>query len=145
MQMIFSGRSIGSTAADPIGHVRGTVPVTKVWQVARDPYRRCPGRANVVVMPRIARSQLLEFGGACHVTHRGTGGTYVFLDDDDRERFRLLLRRVTSMFEWELHAWCLMGPHFHLLVQASRENLSAGMHRLAGLYAQGFNARWERK
>jgi len=80
-----------------------------------------------------------------HVTQKGTGGISMFVDDLDRERFRLLLSRTDAMFEWELHAWCLMGTHYHLLIQGPREQVSAGMHRLAGLYAQGFNCRWERK
>ena len=45
------------------------------------------------------------------------------------------------MFGWRLHAWCLMGTHYHLLVEAPRERLSHGMHRLNGLYAQRFNRR----
>jgi len=48
-------------------------------------------------------------------------------------------------FGWYLHAWCLMGTHFHLLIEAPLPRISAGMHRLAGLYAQGFNKRWARK
>jgi REP element-mobilizing transposase RayT len=91
-------------------------------------------------VPRIPRSALGEYG-VFHVTQNGTGGISVFVDDMDRERFRLLLSRTAAMFEWELHAWCLMGTHYHLLIQGPREQVSAGMHRLAGLYAQGFNCR----
>lgn len=69
----------------------------------------------------------------------------MFLDDSDRERFMLLLGRVTDRFGWQTHAWCLMGTHFHLLIEAPLDRLSAGMQRLAGIYAQEFNRRWARK
>jgi REP element-mobilizing transposase RayT len=79
------------------------------------------------------------------VTSRGVGGTHIYVDDDDREAFRMLLAQVVEMFGWRLHAWCLMGTHYHLLVEAPRERLSLGMHRLNGLYAQRFNLRHGRK
>ena len=69
----------------------------------------------------------------------------MFWDDFDRDRFRMLLRRVTAKFDWQMHAWCLMGTHFHLLIQSEQQRMSAAMHWLAGVYAQGFNERWERK
>jgi REP element-mobilizing transposase RayT len=95
-------------------------------------------------MPRVPRSQLPEIG-FFHVTSRGVGGIFIFLDDVDREAFRVLLMQVVGMFGWRLHAWCLMGTHYHLLIEAPRGQLSAGMHRLNGLYAQRFNRRHGRK
>ncbi len=95
-------------------------------------------------MPRIPRSQLPEYG-FFHVTARGVGGIFIFLDDWDREAFRVLLAQVVEMFVWRLHAWCLMGTHYHLLVEGPRDQVSAGMHRLNGLYAQSFNRRHGRR
>ena len=95
-------------------------------------------------MPRSPRSTLPEYG-AFHVTAKGVAAGYVFLDDIDRDRFRMLLRRVVAKLDWQLHAWCLMGTHFHLLIQAELARVSVGMHWLAGVYAQGFNERWVRK
>ena len=37
-----------------------------------------------------------------------------------------------------------MTNHFHLIVEIPSENLSAGMHRLNGVYAQWFNERHDR-
>jgi putative transposase len=38
-------------------------------------------------------------------------------------------------------AYVLMGNHFHLLIQLTRETLSKGMHWLNGSYGQAFNRR----
>lgn len=42
---------------------------------------------------------------------------------------------------WTCLAYCLMTNHFHLVLSLSAPNLSAGMHRLNGLYARRFNER----
>jgi putative transposase len=68
----------------------------------------------------------------------------LFHDASDFRAFVALLRSVTRRFRWELHAWCLMPNHFHLVLSALRVDLSKGMHRLNGLYAQRFNDRYER-
>ena len=94
-------------------------------------------------MPRGCRSDLPD--GIYHVTGRGTGGIYVFMDDVDRARFTVLLREAAQQFDLQLIAWCLLGTHFHLIVDSRREQLSRAMHRLNGLYAQRFNNRHARR
>jgi REP-associated tyrosine transposase len=49
------------------------------------------------------------------------------------------LGRVVKRFEWRCHTYCLMPNHYHLLVETPAPNLSAGMQRLNGEYAQWFN------
>ena len=92
----------------------------------------------------MARLRRLLFPGAIyHVTTRGNRGQLIFLDDLDRERFLELLDDVVKRFGWICHAYCLMGNHYHLVIETPDANLSAGMHRLNGLYAQRFNRRHE--
>ena len=40
-----------------------------------------------------------------------------------------------------MHALCLMTTHYHLVLEAKRVDLSRGLQRLNGRYAQGFNER----
>ena len=94
-------------------------------------------------MPRRPRCELPD--GAYHVTVRGTGGTRIFLDDRDRALFTRLLVEVTEKFGVHVHAWCLLGTHFHLIVECRLTQLSSAMHRLNGMYAQRFNGRHERR
>jgi REP element-mobilizing transposase RayT len=94
-------------------------------------------------MARIPRYAL---GGAFHhVTSRATGGHALFVDDDDRAYFLALLRRSLVRFRLTCHAYCLMGTHYHLVIEAPIERLSRGMHRVNGLYAMGFNERHQRR
>ena len=48
---------------------------------------------------------------------------------------------VESRFRWVRRALCLMGTHFHYVVETPEPNLSAGMQSLKSLYAQLFNIR----
>jgi putative transposase len=90
----------------------------------------------------MARPLRLEFPGAIyHVTARGNAQAAIFLDDDDRDRFLRKLARVVKRYEWLCHAYCLMGNHFHLVIETPRPSLAAGMQHLNGVYAQAFNQR----
>jgi putative transposase len=94
-------------------------------------------------MPRFPRSQLED--GYFHVTSRGAGGARIFVVDLDRLDFLHLLESTTNSFGWRAHAHCLLGTHYHLVLEATREMLSAGMKRLNGVYALRFNRRHARK
>jgi REP element-mobilizing transposase RayT len=94
-------------------------------------------------MPRLPRSALPEYG-VYHVTARGVARSRIFIDDHDRTRFVRLLRSVTARFRWRCHAYCLMGNHYHLVVEGRLADLSAGAHRLNGGHARRFNERHER-
>jgi putative transposase len=94
-------------------------------------------------MARLRRSQLPD--GIWHVTSRGTGGIPIYLDDGDRSSFARLLGIAAQRFGLRIHAWCLLGSHFHLIVEAPGTQISAGMHWLLGVYAQSFNRRHGRK
>lgn len=88
-------------------------------------------------MPRPLR---IRFAGATyHVFARGVNREAIFRGDDDRRRFLLLLARAQQRYGWRVHAYCLMGNHFHLLVGTPEPNISEGMQWLNGVYAQGFN------
>jgi len=50
-----------------------------------------------------------------------------------------LLGQTCRRTGWEIHAYCLMDNHFHLLVEMPRSNLSVGMQWLLGSYTQRFN------
>ena len=42
---------------------------------------------------------------------------------------------------WRIHAWALLGNHYHLLLETPEPNLVSGMKWLQGTYTQRFNAR----
>ena len=89
--------------------------------------------------------RLLEAGGIYHVMTSATDGLLAFRNDGDRLHFLQLLERVVSRHGWLCQAYCLLGTHYHLLVETPAPDLSAGIHRLNGAYAQWFNKRDKRR
>jgi putative transposase len=80
-------------------------------------------------------------GGFYHLTLRGARQLPIFFDDRDRKVFLALLAQVVRKFRWRCYAWCLMGNHFHLLIELTAINLSNGMFRLNYAYACWLNRR----
>ena len=75
-------------------------------------------------------------GAVYHVMARGDGGKTVFGDDKDGFAWVDLLERACSRFGWRVHAWVLMGNHFHLLVETPEANLVNGMKWMLGAFSQ---------
>jgi putative transposase len=48
---------------------------------------------------------------------------------------------VIERYGWLCHSYCLLGNHYHLLVQTPQPNLPAGMRRLNGVFTQRYNRR----
>jgi REP element-mobilizing transposase RayT len=115
----------------------------------RKPTRICHGlnalpSSSSATVGDVTRPHRVQTPGYYHVTSRGNNGIDIYADDDDRLLFISFLQRVAERSEWELHAWCLMTNHFHLVLENRLPNLAAGMHRLNGNYARWFNERYER-
>lgn len=88
----------------------------------------------------MARPLRIEFPGALyHITSRGNAGGNIFLSDKDRKLFFSVFAEVAERYNWKCYAYCLMGNHYHLLVETPKPNLSFGMRQLNGVYTQSFN------
>ena len=94
-------------------------------------------------MARLPRSTFPEYG-IWHATTRGVERRKVYLDRDDGREFLAQLWRAVDRFRLDVHALCLMPNHYHFVVECSRDLLSRALHRVNGLYAQGFNAKYRR-
>ncbi|MEI6492202.1 MAG: transposase [Verrucomicrobiota bacterium] len=90
----------------------------------------------------MARQIRIEYEGAIyHVMNRGDRREDIFLDDRDRQDFLKTLGEVCQRAGWRVHAYCLMGNHFHLVIETPQPTLVAGMKWFLGTYTQRFNAR----
>lgn len=90
-------------------------------------------------MPRNLR---IEFPGAFyHVMARGNRRETIFHDDDDRRFFLATLSEACAMTGWRVHAWVLMGNHYHLFIQTPEANLVAGMSWLQNTVTRRYNIR----
>ena len=93
----------------------------------------------------MARKIRIEYAGAIyHVMNRGDRQEAIFEDDDDRRRFMDTLAEACLKTGWQVHAYCLMGNHFHLVVETPQANLVAGMKWFLGTYTSRFNRRHKR-
>ena len=90
----------------------------------------------------MARPLRIEYEGALyHVTGRGNRRERVFEDEKDWARFLALLRESLPRYQVQLHAYVLMGNHYHLLAETQRANLGRWMHWLVTSYTVYFNRR----
>jgi len=93
-------------------------------------------------MPRKPR---VEYAGAAyHVMCRGNGGQAIFADDQDRRIFLNALGEVCERCGWRIHAYVLMGNHYHFLLETPEPKLVVGMKWFQGTYTQRFNSRHRR-
>jgi len=90
----------------------------------------------------MARPLRIEFAGAVyHVMGRGNQGQSIWRDDGDRKMWLATLGAACERTGWRIHAWVLMGNHYHLLLETPEPNLVCGMKWLQGTYTQRYNAR----
>ena len=81
----------------------------------------------------VARKLRLQFEGAIyHVMNRGDHQEPIVRGVADRELFVKTLGEACEKTDWQVHAWCLMSNHFHLVVETPKANLVAGMKWLLG-------------
>ena len=90
-------------------------------------------------MPRQLRVQYA--GATHHVMSRGNRREDIFLDDVDRQDFLKTLAEACLKTGWQVHAYCLMGNHYHLVAETPNANLVAGMAWLQSSYTIRLNRR----
>jgi putative transposase len=83
-------------------------------------------------------------GALYHVSARGNERQDIYRGAGDREHFLELLGLGVERHGWLCHGYCLMGNHYHLVVETPEPNLPEGMRHLNGRYAQAFNRRHAR-
>jgi putative transposase len=90
----------------------------------------------------MARKLRIQYAGAIyHVMNRGDRREPIFKDNQDRERFLETLSQTCQKTLWQIHAYCLMNNHFHLVIETPQPNLVVGMKWLLGTYTSRHNRR----
>jgi len=79
-----------------------------------------------------------------HITGRGNERKKVFYTKTDYDRFKQYLQEAQVRFGFILHAYVLMGNHYHLIGETPRANLSVIMHSINGAYTTYFNKKRKR-
>src|SRR3954469_303509 len=90
-------------------------------------------------MPRQIR---IQYSGAVyHVMSRGDRREDIYLHDVDRQDFLKTVAEACQKTAWQVHAYCLMRNHFHLVIETPEANLVEGMSWLLSTYTIRLNRR----
>ena len=83
-------------------------------------------------------------GGWYHVTARGLERRQIFSSERDHEHFLELLEEMWKRYGVEVHAYALMGNHYHLLLRTPEANASEAVQWLNVSYSVWFNKKRDR-
>ena len=92
----------------------------------------------------MARRPRLDFAGFHHIVNRGVARGNIYNSDDDKKKFLEMLCKACTIYKVNVHDYCLMDNHYHLLVETTSENLSLFMRQINGNYAIYFNKKYKR-
>ncbi|MDQ7084065.1 MAG: transposase [Sulfurovum sp.] len=92
----------------------------------------------------MARRPRIEIAGYYHIVNRGVAQQAIFREPSDYEYFEELMCFTMQSYGITLHNYCLMGNHYHLLIETAQENLSKFMRQLGMNYAIYFNKKYKR-
>ncbi len=66
----------------------------------------------------MARPWRIQYPGAMyHAVSRGDRQERIFLDEVDRQDFIKTLAEACQKSGWQVHAYCLMPNHYHLVIE----------------------------
>lgn len=74
-----------------------------------------------------------------HVMNRAAGRKFIFSDENNKYIFFELIDEVYKKYAIEIHAYCLMDSHYHLLIKTPNANLSKAMHYLQFMFSKTYN------
>ncbi|MCZ6672504.1 MAG: transposase [Verrucomicrobia bacterium] len=80
-----------------------------------------------------------QAGGLYHIINRGNYRSWIFDTDGAKKSFEKTLLEACERSGWILHAYCVMGNHYHLALETPEPNLSEGMRWLQSVFAMRFN------
>ena len=93
----------------------------------------------------MARHRRIQFPGAVyHVMSRGNRKSMIVDDDEDRRTFMNTFSEAARDYQVRVYACCLMGTHYHALLDTPRSNLSEFIRTLNTEYSKAFNRRHAR-
>lgn len=79
-----------------------------------------------------------------HITSRGDDRKKIFVHDRDYQKFLEYLKSAKDKFKFYLYAYCLIGNHYHLLLEITSPNLSRIMQYVNTAYTAYYNTKHKR-
>jgi len=91
-------------------------------------------------MPRPVRMQYEN--AFYHVMNRGRGRRWIFHGRAYYKAFLETPEESHGRFDSMFHAYCMMGNHFHLLIETPLTNLDRIIRHINGVYTHRYNPVW---
>ncbi len=92
----------------------------------------------------MARKPRLDLAGFHHVINRGVAKSDIFKSSKDKDKFLEILCKACRDYFVNIHDYCLMNNHYHLLIETTSDNLSLFMRQINSNYAIYFNKKYDR-
>ena len=83
-------------------------------------------------MPRTPR---LDFAGFHHIVNSGVNRSKIYKDSIDKDKFLEILCKACKIYKVNIHDYCLMDSHYHILIETTTQNLSLFMRQINSNYA----------
>ncbi|MBB6453645.1 REP element-mobilizing transposase RayT [Salirhabdus euzebyi] len=78
-----------------------------------------------------------------HITARGNRKESLFSDKKDYQKYLHYLKETKTSLPFNLHAYCLMPNHIHLLIEMQHHSISDIIKRIHTIYAMYYNVRYD--
>jgi len=92
----------------------------------------------------MGRRPRIDLTGFHHVVNRGIERSNVYKIDEDKEKFLEIVCKACETYRVNVHDYCLMDNHYHLLIETTSENLALFMRQINSNYAKYFNKKYKR-
>ena len=92
----------------------------------------------------MVRRPRIDLAGFHHVVNRGIERSSVYKSNADKEKFLEIVCKSSEIYKVNMHDYCLMDNHYHLLIETTSENLSLFMRQINSNYAKYFNKKYKR-
>lgn len=93
-------------------------------------------------MPRIAR--IKNPNGIYHIMVRSISDVPLFKNNEDKDKYLMLLKKYLEIFRFKLYSYCLMTTHAHLIIDCNGADISKIMKSINQCYAAYFNKKYNR-
>ncbi len=92
----------------------------------------------------MARRPRIDLAGYHHLINRGVAQLNVYKCKADKDKFLEILCKACREYKANVHDYCLMDNHYHLLIETKQDNLSLLMRQINSNYACYFNRKYKR-
>ena len=92
----------------------------------------------------MGRRPRIDLAGFHHVVNRGIQRNNIYKSDEDKYKFLEIVCKSCEIYKVNIHDYCLMDNHYHLLIETTTENLSLYMRQINSNYAKYFNKKYKR-